>query len=184
MDDQATNEARLRVIVESAIARGVYVIVDWHTESAEDYLVQAQNFFETIAGEYGDHPNVIFEIGVPSGSEWSTDAKPYAEAVVATIRRYSSNLVLIGTTDENQDVDDASLDPVLDGNVAYTLRFYAGSHTRVYRDKAFFAMANNAVLVATQYGTSDKLGDTSIDRASTLEWMEFLDRYGIGHCNW
>lgn len=185
LEDPVSNEARLRVIIDSAIARGIYVIIAWHTHRAEEYRLEAELFFDSIASEYGAYPNVIFETGVPAGLNWTADAKPYAEAVIAVVRRYSSNLVLVGTPNNSQDVDIAALDPVTRyENIAYALKFFAATHSRNLRDKAFKALSRNVAIVASEYGTADPLGRGDVDVESTLEWIVFLAQHGIGHCNW
>lgn len=185
LEEPVNNEARLRVIIESAIARGIYVIISWHTHRAEDYRLEAELFFDSIASEYGAYPHVIFEIGVPARLNWTADAKPYAEAVIAVVRRYSSNLVLVGTPSNSQDVDVAALDPVTRyENIAYALKFFAATDGRKLRDKVFNATSRNLAIVASEYGTADSLGRGDVDVESTLQWIEFLTQNGIGYCNW
>lgn len=60
--DPEGNENRVRIVVEAAIARGIYVIIDWHSHHAEDYLEEAKEFFQRMATDYGAYPNVIFEV--------------------------------------------------------------------------------------------------------------------------
>ena len=84
---------------------------------------------EEMAMEYGEFPNVIFEIyNEPIKQSWSQTIKPYHERIVSVIREYSSNLIVLGTKTWSQDVDEAAQNPVQGENLAYTIHFYANTH--------------------------------------------------------
>ena len=105
------------------------VIIDWHDHSAEKHEKEATKFFREMAKEYGEFPNVIFEIyNEPIAQDWSQTIKPYHERIVKVIRKYSSNLIVLGTRTWSQDVDEAAQDPVQGENLAYTIHFYANTH--------------------------------------------------------
>src|SRR5690606_33371884 len=55
-------ERKVRTIVDAAIARGIYVLIDWHDHDAEQHTDAAKRFFRKMAEEYGDEPGVIFEV--------------------------------------------------------------------------------------------------------------------------
>ena len=105
------------------------VIIDWHDHNAEDHEAEAAEFFREMAMEYGEFPNVIFEIyNEPIKQSWSQTIKPYHERIVSVIREYSSNLIVLGTKTWSQDVDEAAQNPVQGENLAYTIHFYANTH--------------------------------------------------------
>lgn len=105
------------------------VIIDWHDHNAEKHEKEATKFFREMAKEYGEFPNVIFEIyNEPIAQDWSQTIKPYHERIVKVIRKYSSNLIVLGTRTWSQDVDEAAQDPVQGENLAYTIHFYANTH--------------------------------------------------------
>ena len=105
------------------------VIIDWHDHNAEKHEKEATKFFREMAKEYGEFPNVIFEIyNEPIAQDWSQTIKPYHERIVKVIRKYSSNLIVLGTRTWSQDVDEAAQDPVQGENLAYTIHFYANIH--------------------------------------------------------
>ena len=58
----SSNKNRVKIIVESAIEKGIYVIIDWHSHHAEDFTEEAVLFFKEMASLYGDHENIIYEI--------------------------------------------------------------------------------------------------------------------------
>ena len=86
----------LKNVVNAAIENDIYVIIDWHIESANGNTSEAVKFFEYAAKEYGKYNNVIFEIwNEPTGS---MDAvKQHADQVIPVIRKYSDNLILVGS---------------------------------------------------------------------------------------
>ena len=87
----------LKNVVNAAIDNDIYVIIDWHIESANGNTSEAAKFFEYAAKEYGSYNNVIFEVwNEPVGADMGTVAS-HANTVIAAIRKYSDNLVLVGS---------------------------------------------------------------------------------------
>lgn len=172
-------------VIDAAIARGLYVIVDWHAH--HPHAAAAVRFFRTIARRYGNTPNVIYEtFNEPLPDQpWKTVIRPYHMRVIAAIRAIDpDNLVVAGTRSWSQDVDEAAADPLPFHNIAYTLHFYAGTHKQSLRDKADRAMALGAALFVTEYGTANADGNGPIDDAETQRWWQWLDRHHISYVNW
>ncbi|HPO03444.1 glycoside hydrolase family 5 protein [Teretinema zuelzerae] len=190
-----TNPAlRQRVIdsIEAARETGVYVIVDWHVHRDRDpraYQDRALEFFAGIAKEYGHLPNIIYEIcNEPNGSDvtWSGAIKPYAEAVIAEIRKYDpDNIIIVGTPTWSRDVDIAAEDPITSfNNILYTLHFYAGSHGDELRAKVEKALSLGLPIFVTEWGTTQDTGGGGVFPEETLEWMSFLKKNNISWVNW
>jgi endoglucanase len=180
------NLAKVRTLVDRAIARGVYVIIDWHDHHAQDHKAQAIDFFDKMAKAYGKQPHVIFEIyNEPMNVSWPV-VKSYAEQVIRTIRAAGSdNLIIVGTPTWSQDVDVAANDRIQsDPNVAYTLHFYANTHRQFLRDKAKAALDRGIALVVTEWGTCSADGNGAVDEGETRAWLSFLRTNGISWANW
>lgn len=180
------NLAKVRAVVDRAIARGIYVIIDWHDHHAQSHAAQATAFFEDMARTYGKQPHVIFEIyNEPVDVSWSV-VKSYAEPMIRAIRRAGSeNLIIVGTPTWSQDVDAAASDPITsDPNVAYTLHFYASTHKQSLRDKAKVALDRGIALFVTEWGTCSADGNGSVNEGETQTWLRFLQDNSISWANW
>lgn len=179
-------QKKIERVVEAAIDLGIYVIIDFHEHNAENYLSEAKTFFSEMAKKYGNHPNIIYEIyNEPLMISWSDVVKPYCEEVVKVIRQYdSNNIIICGTTNWSQNVDEASLNPIKASNICYALHFYSGTHKQWLIDKAETAMKNGICLFVSEYGTTEANGDGKVYVNETNQWYNWMDKYHISHCNW
>ncbi len=173
-------------VIDAAINRGIYVVVDFHAHNAVAYQKEAITFFTEIAKRYGHHPNIIYEPwNEPVKHSWAGVIKPYHETVIGAIRKIDpDNLIVCGTKTWSQDVEEASLDPINDVNVAYALHYYAATHKQKLRDEAARALRNGVALMVTEYGTCEANGSGFLDAAESKAWWKFLDENKISHCNW
>ncbi|MBQ8177040.1 MAG: cellulase family glycosylhydrolase [Oscillospiraceae bacterium] len=179
-----TCEPLIEDVIDRAIERGVYVIIDWHSHGAHNNPDEAVEYFEKLAEKYGSYDNVIFEIyNEPTQISWET-VKAYAEIVIPAIRKHSDNLVIVGSPTWSQDVTKAAENPVDGENIAYTLHFYAGTHKQWLRDNADRAISAGIPLFVTEWGSVNADGNGSIDKTSTEEWFAWMDKNNISSCNW
>ncbi|RKP53167.1 hypothetical protein D7Z26_15685 [Cohnella endophytica] len=180
---------KVKEAVQAAIDLGIYVIIDWHILSDGDpntYKTQAKAFFQEMATLYGSYPNVIYEIcNEPNGVSWSGQIKPYAQEIIPAIRAIDpDNIIIVGTGNWSQDVDQAADSPLSYSNVMYSVHFYAGTHGQSLRDKVTYARNKGIAIFATEWGTSSASGDGGPYPTQSTEWLNFLDSNKISWANW
>ncbi|MBC8053472.1 MAG: glycoside hydrolase family 5 protein [Sphingobacteriaceae bacterium] len=182
----AAEKQKVIAVVEAAIKEGLYVIIDWHDHTAEQNTEASKAFFSEMAERFGDKPNVIYEIyNEPLDVSWVNVIKPYSEAVIAAIRaKDPDNLVICGTRNWSQQIEEPANNPINDVNVAYSLHFYAASHKQWLRDRTLAALNKGIAVFVTEFGTSEASGNGTFDQTETNNWFTFLDQHKISWCNW
>ena len=185
---------KVETIIHHAIDLGVYVIVDWHTEVAVNQQEASVAFFTEMAKKYGAYPNVIWEpYNEPAGPQnarytW-LQIKPYHQAVVDAVRAVDpDNLMVLGTPNWSQFVDDAALDPVVGTNLLYTLHFYSCTHGQWLRDRGDRAMAAGAALFVTEFGATFSDGGTGghgyVCETETNRYFDWMARNNVSGVSW
>jgi endoglucanase len=148
-------KAMLMNVVNAAIDNDIYVIIDWHIESGNGYTSDAVKFFEFAAQRYGSYNNVIFEVWnePKDGASMGTVAS-HANSVISAIRKYSDNLVLVGSPEWSSHPEQCAEAGIQDSknNYGCTLHFYAATHQvgdYGYNSRAADALSNNVPVFAT-----------------------------------
>merc|ERR1740123_840588 len=142
-------------------------------------------FFGEMVQKYGRLPNVLFETyHEPLGVSWSGVVKPYHEQLVPVIRAHSDNIIILGTPNWSQDVEEAAADPVSGANLAYTIHFFAHTHREGLRDKVATALSLGAAIFATEWGTCRADGNGQLDLAESQTWLSFFEENHISSANW
>ncbi len=184
------DKARQQVstIVENAIELGIYVLIDWHDHAAELHQDEALEFFSDMAELYGDVPNVLYETyNEPLAVSWGSTLKPYHEAVTQAIRQHDpDNIIILGTPNWSQDVDDAAASPVAGSNLMYTLHFYACTHGAELRSKGQAALNAGLPLFVTEWGASHADGglDGIVCESDAAAWHDWMDDNAISWAAW
>lgn len=188
LSDPATARAQVERIVENATKAGVYVVVDYHAHEAASDRAAAQSFFSAMAKKYGSRPNVLWEtFNEPLAVSWKDTLKPYHQAVLASIRAHDpDNVVILGTPNWSQDVDQAAASPVAGTNLMYTLHFYSCTHTTALRAKAEAARAAGLPLFVTEWGASDADGglDGAVCESAAAAWLDWAKKHRISWTAW
>lgn len=190
--DSATNVSRVLKLVNSAVAQGLYAIVDWHvvdeagsSDSYTPYTTQAVAFFKMMAAKYKGVPNVMFEVW----NEPTTDAGTiltHANTVISAIRKAGNgNLVIIGSPGYSSQPNNMSNATDDSANYAYTLHFYAGSSSHdSYRSNMTAAISAGKTVFVTEWGTTTYDGETWNNFSNSQTWMDLLTTNSVSSCNW
>ncbi len=176
--------------VKYALAQDMYVIIDWHILSDNNpnmNIDEAKDFFAEMSAKYAEAKHVLYEIcNEPNGGTGWGEIKSYAEEVIGVIRENDSDaVILIGTPNWSQFVDEAAADPVTGyDNLMYTLHFYAATHTDDLRARLSSAVDAGLPVFVSEYGICDASGNGAIDEVQADLWTELLDSLGISYVAW
>jgi len=186
LENPGVEYQKITEVIDACVKLGIYVVVDWHDHHAEDHLEESKVFFNNISSTYNYYPNIIYEIyNEPLAVSWSNVIKPYAESVINTIRNNDSNNVIVdGTPNWSQNVDDVINNRISDENTAYSLHFYTGTHRQMLRDKADKAISAGIPLFVSEWGLSEATGNGDMDMIETNLWTEYLELNNLSWCNW
>jgi aryl-phospho-beta-D-glucosidase BglC (GH1 family) len=186
MVDPDAQREMIKNSVMAAIKNDIYVIIDWHSHTATNQLEAATQFFDEMAQAYGAYNNVIFEVfNEPTNQGWPL-IKEYAEVIVATIRKYSDNLILVGNPNWDQQPDIAIGKEVEDfkHNVAYTFHYYAMTHGNWEMGNANKAIKAGLPIFVSEWGTVEASGDGASGEAENQKWQEWMDANKLSSANW
>ncbi len=155
----------------------------------DDWKINAVRLamYTEISSRFKNYDNVIYELcNEPNGNtSWSGDIKPYAQEVMAVIRKNApDSVVIVGTPTWSQDIDKAADDPLTEGNVLYSLHFYAATHTDWLRERLTECYNKGLPVFVSEFGTCDASGNGAHDFEQAKQWLDLLDTYGIGYMNW
>ncbi len=171
-------------IIQAAIDNGIYVLVNWHTHHI--HTEAAMEFFEYLAKKYGKYPNVLWQtFNEPVNQSWDEIAA-FTNAVTSVIRPHSDNLIISGTRNWSQMVNEPADNPLPDNNTAYSLHFYAGTHGQELRDVGDYALSKGIALFISEWGTSHADGgqDMIVHKEKAQVWLDWALERNLSMNNW
>ncbi|MBB6112904.1 endoglucanase [Mucilaginibacter lappiensis] len=175
----------LKTVVNAAIAKGTYVIIDWHASPL--LQTQAVAFFSSMAQQYVGNPNILYEIiNEPDNTVTWPQVKSYAQAVIAAIRQYDpNNIIIVGSPSWDQDIRDVADSPITGySNIMYSVHYYAASHGQWLRDDCTYAIGKNIPIFVTESSGTEASGSGSINYTEWEAWLSFLEINKISWVNW
>ena len=183
------NLALVRKGIDAAVAADMYVLVDWHIledGNPNEHAEEAKRFFEQIASEYADVPNLLFEIcNEPNGDTTWADILAYCDEVIPVIRnRIPDSVILVGTPEFDRNLGSAVLRPVPYDNVMMVLHFYAASHGEGLLGELKSAVESGLPVFVSECGISEANGDGDLNFAMAVEWFDYLRQNDISFSVW
>jgi endoglucanase len=148
--------------VAYAIAKGKYVIVDWHYVGADwsvpDVAANTERFWlgggswPGIAAKYANNPNVVFELfNEPGQGTWGS-WKAQAQKWIAGIRaRGANNIIIVGGPRWSQVLPQRAADLIDGPNIAYACHIYPG-HVRGFIPPWIEFVSRVAPVIMTEWG--------------------------------
>ncbi len=188
LEEPDSQKQLIETVVNEAIKKGIYVLIDWHDHNGYLHIPQSKAFFAEMAQKYKGVPNVIYEVwNEPERVSWDT-VKNYAVQVISEIRKYDpDNLIVVGSPHWDQDVDVAAANPITGfKNIAYSFHFYASdpNHQDQLRAKADKAIQMGLPLLITEWGVGEASGNGVFDIAENETWIKWMETHKLSWVNW
>jgi len=195
--DPEAYKAAIDTIVDEALEREMYVLLDWHILTPGDpweNIEYAREFFSYMSAKHGGKGHVLYEVcNEPNGVAWSR-IKTYAEDVIPLIRANDPDgIIIVGTPawssfgiSEGRDPMEIVNNPLSETdahNLMYTFHFYAASHKSDYLSK-IRNIADYLPIFVTEWGTQTYSGDGGNDVESSQQWIDLMAEKKISWTNW
>ena len=111
--------------------------------------------------------------------------KKYAEEVIPIIRSNDKDaIILVGTPNWCQYLNDAADDPLTGDNIMYTLHFYAATHKDDLRSTLKSALDRKLPVFVSEFGICEASGNGNLDIASADAWIDLLEQNQISYVIW
>lgn len=187
--DQKALEKLIKDAVKYAKKADLYVIIDWHILSDSNPNTNkkaAKKFFKKISKALSKYNHVLYEIcNEPNGGTSWDEIRSYAKTVIPVIHKNAKNAVIIvGTPNWCQYLDQAAAKPLDDKNLMYALHFYAGTHRDDLRNLTEQVLKQGLPIFVSEFGICEASGNGGLDKASAKKWLKLLDKYHVSYVNW
>jgi len=172
---------------------GMYAMVDWHVLSPGDPLdptySKSKAFFSYMAKKHGNKPNIMYEIcnepnpNIEKGGPSWPRIKSYAEPIIAEIRKYSKNIIIVGTPQWNQTPGDVVGNEIKAENIMYSFHFYAASHSNLKGN--LLSASSKIPMFVTEWGigSAEELANV-VDTVEAYDWLNIFKRNKITWSCW
>ena len=187
------NQTSLKQLIKDGVKyatdNDMYVIIDWHVLQDLDpnvYKEQAISFFDEMSNEFKDYNNVLYEIcNEPNGGTTWDSIKSYANEIIPVIRNNDPNsVIIVGTPNWSQYVNEAADSPLEYDNILYTLHFYAATHKEDLRNTMTDALEAGLPIIVSEYGICDASGNGSLDLEQANAWVDTMNQYDVSYIAW
>ena len=170
----------LKPAVDTATARGQYVIIDNHyVDVISSDMTYSENFWAFMAPRFRHYSNVVFELFNENSSSMTwAQAKPYMQKLIDTVRAYAPhNLIFAGSPQWDQQMQGSATSPFSGGNIVYVAHIYPPHFANAAIVKNVeTALAKNPI-VMTEWGW-----DSTLTTNSTLDGTK--SGYGVPIMHW
>lgn len=200
ISDPSGTILQAEAVIDAAIAKGIYVIIDLHTHWANDNgdgqrWNKAAEFFEYMATKYGQYPNVIYEVyNEPGTDTWTGPSdwnpiKPYLEFIIPKIRAIDpDNLIIAGTPAYSGNLSEVANSPLTGSNavnVAYAFHFYASTDDHLNRLLPIAKSALNTIpIFISECGLTNADGNGSLNYNSINQFWQWIDEAKLSWAAW
>ncbi|VXC08118.1 Glycoside hydrolase family 5 protein [Flavobacterium sp. 9AF] len=184
LENPSFSKEKLKAVIDGAIKEDIYVIIDWHSHNVN--LEEAKIFFNTISKEYGNYPNIIYEVfNEPDYETWE-EVKAYSEEIIRVIRSNDpDNIILVGSPKWDQEVQLAAADPILGyTNLMYTMHFYAATHEKWLRDRVDQALKDGLPIFISESAGVEASGDGVLNKEAWQEYIDWMESKKLSWITW
>ncbi|MCF8362830.1 MAG: discoidin domain-containing protein [Prolixibacteraceae bacterium] len=140
-----------------------------------------------LAQKYGDVPNVLWQIFMePWGDAYSwNELKDYSEDLIAHLRQYTDQIIIIPSAYWNQDLIPAGDSPITHDkngtpvyNLAYACHFYTGAnHDQWLRNRVEYLLERNLPVIIAECGDNGSMDDPEWNL-----WHNFMNKHDLSWC--
>ena len=177
----------VKAVINNAIANDMYIVISWSGVDSNglNYASYAQDLFTTLAQEYKDVPNVIYEIwNEPTESNTWNQVKQYANQLIPPIREIDSDaIILVGNPSMDHNLSVVVNDPLNYENIMYTHHLYINELKRDRLTDVENALSAGIPVFVSEWGmqTTGRTNHRDLVEPLANIYVQFLDKYNLSN---